>query len=406
MPRLKRDHLMKPQLFAALFVVLIFEVCQSRVFGQQCVSAQFASARTSGWVLNDCFTPFKSDPNLFYLQMTIEETGSDDDAGPGGFFETGTYSATVVLTNFIGGPSLITNDIGGINLDISSGDGSLTATSEVCYVDAPQGDGYAGVVKGFVDNSYNIIYYGGPSYVSGYPFRYVIGWQETWYPSGYPPEVLDLYEPGWAMPFLWTNVNITITTNSSLSIEANWPNVFDWIATATNSCLDGFCFCTNAGTYSFNDNFTWSWTLSQPVGPQAYANYMATLPPVLPLYTNTWSVGGATLVGGQTIQLSPGSLCGFATNMEYCIEVAPPTVKNVDYKLQWLEVTKNTTTGVVSSTIQTGDVIGTGDPVNPAVGAVRTKLVSSLPLNTLVWEQDLTFQGMNGPSGPPGTGGK
>jgi hypothetical protein len=82
----------------------------------------------------------------------------------------------------------------------------------------------------------------------------------------------------------------------------------------------------------------------------------------LPAWPTEWSGG----TGQAYYYLDGTHECGGGGKMQYRVKV-PQSETNAIYTLQWQQITQFYDRTNIMSETKTGDVIGTGDPVNPAV---------------------------------------
>lgn len=126
---------------------------------------------------------------------------------------------------------------------------------------------------------------------------------------------------------------------------------------------------------------------------------------VMPSYSTNWPTGDSA--GSANYSLDSGHYNGSGTSLEYCLAI-PGSIKNATYHCQWSEVTTDANGNLVSTVPQHGSVVGTGDPVNPALGDI--KIVAVPPQPGSISEVQLIVVKVDppppaSPPPPPGSGG-
>jgi hypothetical protein len=121
----------------------------------------------------------------------------------------------------------------------------------------------------------------------------------------------------------------------------------------------------------------------------------------LPEWPTNWSEGG----GVANYSLDGNHWCGGGSKMQYRMKV-PQSETNTIYHLQWYEVTVFQDSTNITSVPQTGIVVGTGDPVNPAVGdTITVDVPQSLCTIYETAPEVIEVTHPDDPGSPPGHGG-
>jgi hypothetical protein len=158
-----------------------------------------------------------------------------------------------------------------------------------------------------------------------------------------------------------------------------------------NEDLSDFRFSDGTTTHTYSSNvwymkfesseksFTWLYTLSIPYTDALLA---AGISAKATQYGN-WTDPATSLAAGFSVGWDDYNYTywGAGTNMQYRVAV-PASEKGTVYRFEWFEVTRDKNGAIISRDKRTGSVVGTGDPVNPAVGGIFTVLVPSQPGTT------------------------
>lgn len=191
------------------------------------------------------------------------------------------------------------------------------------------------------------------------------------------------------------NTDGTLTTNTGLLFAGeNYggnPDLTDFSGplagtrtTTTSDTVysDNYVYNYSDGSDFVDDSYTITCTLSILYTDKLLA---AVIDANTPAFTGNWTDPPTSLAASFSTTTNTdiyseyyGDVSGSGTKMQYRVAV-PASVKGHVYRFKWSETTQDSNGKAISKAKRTCAVIGTGDPVNPALGDIFTVQVPSQP---------------------------